>query len=194
MEQVLALGSVIPALVGAGCCTATRQRDTITVTAMVLMVSAMIDTMLVGSILLQPLSWAAILAACAMTLGATQFRRPLGAERAAHVGVMAFLTAAMGSAHGVPYATGHSAESDSHAHHTLQVHTTVEAGMGWGSQLLVVVAVGVGAAFSAVLLIRAFRARSSCTGSRGNVRGLDCVERIVGALSLLAMAAMVTVM
>jgi hypothetical protein len=48
--------------------------------------------------------------------------------------------------------------------------------------------------FSAVLLIRALRPRSSCTGSGDNAGGVDCVERIVGGLSLLAMTAMVIVM
>jgi hypothetical protein len=186
MEHAFALGSVIPAAIGAGCCAATRRPSWIVIIAMGLMVVAMSDTMLLGERLLPTLGWTVVLAGATATLVLTHRRHPLGAERAAHVGLAALLTAAMGLAHGVSTAGG--AVSHDHLHHHGQ--GAEPAGLAASFPALVALPVLVCVFWSGILLVRAW---PSVNTERADA-GILCAEKVLGALSLLAMSAMVLVM
>jgi hypothetical protein len=186
MEQAFALGSVIPAAIGAGCCAATRRPGWIVIIAMGLMVVAMGDTMLLGERLLPALGWAVVLAGATAVLLLTHRRHPLGAERVAHVGLTALLTAAMGLAHSVTTAGG--AVSHDHLHHHGQ--GAEPTGLAAGIPALVALPVLVCVVWSAILLVRAWSSfKIELAGAR-----IICAEKVLGALSLLAMSAMVFVM
>jgi hypothetical protein len=192
VEQTLALGSILPAAVGAGCCVATRRINWVVALSMVLMVLAMTDAMLLGSVWLQPLEWTVVLSACAVGVAIHQFRQPLGLERSLHLAVMAALTAAMGLGHrsnelvATMHHTGDMSEHAMSGHQMSGHEMPSDAASMWPSvdtQVLVAVALAVAVGWSLVLILRSL----SCSR-------IACIERIAGAASLLFMGAMVLAM
>jgi hypothetical protein len=185
MEQALALGSVIPAALGASCCAATKRPNWDVHLAMGVMVLAMIDTMLLDAGLLPVFAWTVMLAGAGVTLLITRRHQPMGAERAVHLGLMALLTAAMGLTHAET--SGDPSISHSHMAHS---HGLESAGGASDLSSLLVLAVLIAVWWSAVLLTRAWR----CFRANSPGEGIVCAERALGAVSLLGMSAMLLVM
>lgn len=180
MHQALAFGSVLLAALGAGSCVAGRRRDTVLVVTMALMVLAMLDTMALGSVLLDPLVWTVVLAGCASGVLALRRRRPPRLEHAAHLGVMALLTGAMalGSSH-AGHSTGTVTAAEMPGMSPASPSAMAAATFGVPGGLLILVEVVVACGWGGLLLGRSL----TCSGPAR-------VERTAGAASLLVMAAM----
>lgn len=190
MEQVLTLGSVLPAALGAGCCAASRRTGWFKSAAMVLMVVSMGDTMLFGEKLLSTLTWSVVLIATALALRLAPIGPPRAAGAALHVGAMGLLTAAMAVAHGASglgHGDGHAAQ---HMH--MHVHDAASAavGAGAGVTLFTWACVLVGLATAVLLGAQAQR----CTWSESPDSRIDRAEKTLTATSLLAMSAVVLLM
>ncbi|MGD6741790.1 hypothetical protein ACOKM3_08120 [Streptomyces sp. BH106] len=172
MHQALALASVLLAALGAVCCAGGRPRVTAPMMAMALMVLAMLDTMTLGSVLLDPFVWAAVLACGALAAVVMRRYRSLRLEHAAHLAVMALLIGAAGLSGG----------RGSHVSHPVAMVGAAQTQVmstGVPSGLLVLCEVLAACGWGGVLLGRSL----VCSGTA-------CAERLAGAGSLLLMAGM----
>lgn len=172
----LALLSLVPAVVGAGCCAAGAGRtacpggvDVSALGAMALMLVAMADTMLLGmgggSTVLPATSWALVLGVLGAGLVATRRVHPDRLARGLHLIAMAALTVTM-----APPGIEH------HLNHSTGAHARVATG-----DLTAPVAVVVAGAFIA------YAAAESC---RDRTPLLGRLELGASSVSLVAMAAM----
>lgn len=152
---------------------------------MTLMVVSMVDTMLWGERLLSAIGWAVALGGAAITALLTQ-RDPLGVERATHVGLMAFLTTGMGIAHG----SGGPGGGQSVHGHMNHAHVAATAGIGLGPQILIFIAAFLAITWGVVLLGRA----AVCVDPGHRDKVLICGEKVLSAVSLLAMSSSLVVM
>jgi hypothetical protein len=175
MGQAAVFVSVLSAAVAAACCAAGRRPDPVILVTMALMVLSMLDTMALHSVLLGPFAWTAVLAGSALAVAVSRRRRPLGLERAAHLAVMALLTGAMaiGGGHGgAP--VGESADGMAGMAHA----PVAQAGAAGEILLLAVYVLACG--LGGLQLARGV-----------TYLGPACAERLSGAVSVIAMAAMV---
>ncbi|MFI5625056.1 hypothetical protein ACIA03_16450 [Nocardioides sp. NPDC051685] len=166
----LAVLTLVPAVVGVGCCAAGTDRgarpvDVSALGAMVLMLVAMTDTMLLGmrwgDPVLAPVCWALVLGVLGATLVGTRAVHADRLSRGLHLIAMAALTATMG-----PPAGTH------HLHH----QAAAVPGL-----VVQAVAVSVVAGFVAYAVIECRRARTPALGR---------LELGSSTVSLAAMAAM----
>ncbi|TIC79121.1 hypothetical protein [Nocardioides sp. GY 10127] len=173
MEAALALGAVVPAALGTGCCVAMRARTAwADSAAMVLMLLAMLDSMLSPAPLLSGESWALLLGAAA--LGLWLLRGDHHRLRTLHLAVMAALVWRMGAAMGSAGMSGMSGMEGTEGAAGTSGVTLL------GVPLLDAVLVGVAVAAAVPLVLAAVRSTSWL------VRG----ELAAGAASMLAMGAM----
>lgn len=143
---------------------------------MTTMVLGMVDTMVLGGLLLGSLAWAGVFAGLAVGLGATYRRADMAGHRSLHLGVMALVTAVMAHprGHGTPTA------GTEHAHGTAQL--LEQGAASHHAAALVTLSVAVAAGHAAYAVWAATRAD-----------GWARVELVAGAASGLAMATMLLV-
>jgi hypothetical protein len=182
LEQALALGSVVPAVLSAGCCIAGRAGP-VTAAAMGIMVAAMLDTMVLGSVVLSPMMWALALGGCALLTGGLRPLVPICLERGCHVAVMALLTATLSlSSAGMTSApprmpSGHMTSMA----RAMPNHLTA-ATANAPARVVFAVSIAIACGWAVFALARAW----TCPGR------LSRAERASGAVSVLVMTAMLS--
>jgi hypothetical protein len=137
------------------------------------MVLGMVDTMVLGGLLLGSLAWAVVFAGLAVGLLVTPRGADMAGHRSVHLGVMALVTAVM--AH--PHEHGTPTAGTEHVHGTAQL--LQQGAASHHAAALVTIAVAVAAGHAAYTVWAAARAD-----------GWTRVELVAGGVSALAMAGM----